>query len=226
MHTNLLQRKKSELHDKDWAGFKKDESFFVKDKISKRRVENIVEIVKKFKSNDISLLDVGCGSGYLIKELKRNKIKVKYSVGLDISRNAISIAKKRFSKVYICDIDSKNLPEKNDSFDIVVCSEVLEHLYDIKSCLAELKRVVKKNGIIIISVPNLGFWKYRLKLLLGKTPEIIKDQRHLHAFTGTYLCSVVEQQNLKVLEKETPKQTFSLSLKFLFHDTLILSLKK
>jgi ubiquinone/menaquinone biosynthesis C-methylase UbiE len=93
-------------------------------------------------------LVVGCGTG---KEIYLPK---GFSVGIDLSLSALLVAKKesRSSKPLIL-ADACNLPFKDDTFDCVICSEILEHIPKPERAVAELSRVLNR-GIAIITVPN------------------------------------------------------------------------
>jgi len=98
-----------------------------------------------------SILDVGCGEGFTLQKLRENKIG-KELVGIDFSDRAIQIGKKLHPHISLNPGTIYHIPFKADSFDLVICSEVLEHLEDPKKALLELQRVTKKN--CIISVPH------------------------------------------------------------------------
>lgn len=101
--------------------------------------------------------DVGCGSGYGCAILKQSGASL--VSGTDISKQAINFAKKRYNEFADFTIqgitDLKQYP--SSSFDIVVSSEVLEHIKEYRmeqKAIQELRRITKKNGLIIIGTPN------------------------------------------------------------------------
>lgn len=109
----------------------------------KNRIMTIIQMIP----NDVdSLLEIGCGDGRIINNLK-NKYENIY--GMDISNEALKNVKTPKIKGRI-----ENIPFPDNSFDIVLCSEVLEHLPNTiyEKALKELQRVAKK--YILISVPN------------------------------------------------------------------------
>lgn len=131
-----------------------------------KRIESITTLFQKSVSNkkaDIRLLDVGCGDAIplfmfdsLYNDIKRFKF---YGIGIDISELNIAFAGRLKSVLKADNIlfsvgDAKHLPFKEAFFDIVVCSEVLEHLEHPEVCLREIKRVLKDNGAALISTPN------------------------------------------------------------------------
>lgn len=98
-----------------------------------------------------SILDVGCGEGFILEKLREKKIGKKLT-GIDFSKRAIEIGKKLHPCLSLKHGDIYNIPFEADSFDLVICCEVLEHLEHPENALRELKRVTKTN--CIISVPH------------------------------------------------------------------------
>ncbi len=112
-----------------------------------RKFEVIVSIIRKL--NPENILDVGCGGGLFIKELQRYGHKI---IGTDISYNLLSKIKE--NKILLS-AKISSLPFKDKTFSGILCTEVLEHILDINKSLQELKRVLKPDGYLIITVPNL-----------------------------------------------------------------------
>lgn len=108
-------------------------------------------VLNSFKDKSIKLLDVGCGEGFLTQFFPN-------AVGVDVSLEAWKIAKKQGLKnKFVChDITKQPWPFKDSEFEAAICTEVLEHLKPehVEIVLAEIKRVVKPNGKIVITTPN------------------------------------------------------------------------
>ena len=101
------------------------------------------------KKNNISILDVGCGTGEVLNLLyKKNN---KYNLfGIDISDKMIDVAKKKNNKINFSVGDSENILFEDEMFDIVITSESFHHYPNPIKALNEFKRVLKKNGKIIL----------------------------------------------------------------------------
>lgn len=97
------------------------------------------------------LLDVGCGGGYLLKEADKAGME---TYGIDISKKAIEKAKLRSTNSKLIVGVAEKLPYKNNGFDVVVCLGSLEHFLNPKKSLQEMKRVLKKDGLVCIVLPN------------------------------------------------------------------------
>jgi SAM-dependent methyltransferase len=118
----------------------------------------------RFAQNNF-ILDIGCGTGYGIPELST---KAYDTVGIDIQREAVRDCHLEYSAKSSFSVASgDNLPFKNDSFDLVVSFQVIEHIHPdaVLNYLKEIKRVMKHDGILIVSTPNK-----RLRLLPLQKP--------------------------------------------------------
>lgn len=100
------------------------------------------------------VLDVACGSGYGSDYLLQ--AGAKKVIGVDISKEAIEYAKKKYKKKALQFIKSDvlKLPFPDHTFDIIVSYETVEHLRDHQKFIKEIKRVLKKTGVLLISTPN------------------------------------------------------------------------
>lgn len=97
------------------------------------------------------VLDIGCGTGRLIKKMVE---KGGIVTGADISPEMLKIAKKKFDELEFVEADIENLPFKNESFDVVVAAFVIVHLKDLKRAFDEVYRVLKPGGSFIVTNVN------------------------------------------------------------------------
>lgn len=100
------------------------------------------------------VLDLGCGSGYgskILDEAGAEKV-----VGVDVSKETIKYAKSKYRSRHLTYKlgNATDLIFKNDSFDMVVCFELLEHVSNDNKLIKEIKRVTSKKGLCLISTPN------------------------------------------------------------------------
>lgn len=109
-------------------------------------------------------LDVGCGTGNSYAgELLRKGISY---VGVDISRQAVAAACASGLDAHVV-ADAAELPFADESFDVVLCIEVLEHLFSPHLAVGEIRRVLRPGGRLVASAPNIGYWRHRVNLLFG-----------------------------------------------------------
>lgn len=162
--------------DYDWVKandiFSGPETFF-----HRLRVSILMRLLGKLDKKE-KILDAGCGTGLFLRKLPPG------SYGIDISMTALVKAKNYApnAKIFLSDIEK--MPFKNNFFDTILCTEVLEHLPNPDKALEEIRRVLKKNGRFIGSVPSSGFlWKFQK---LSKTGPVIPYHKHYRS------CSEVE----------------------------------
>lgn len=128
------------------------------------------------------ILDVSCGEGILLRELEKFNKGIQ-TYGLDISDVAVNIAKKNAAQSKILLGDGQRIPFENNLFDYVTCLGSLEHYLDPELGLKELLRVSKKEGKLIIVLPN----SISIDLLLGvlKTGDKPKEDFQIIERTAT-----------------------------------------
>ncbi len=131
------------------------------------KFNKIISLIEKERPR--VLLDLGCGDGAFVA-LIREKTKVSEVFGVDISEEAARKAKERGIEAIPLNIDEQDLPFTDNSFDIVFCGELIEHLFDPDHLLQEIRRVLKPGGLCILTTPNLSSWVNRIALLLGYQP--------------------------------------------------------
>jgi SAM-dependent methyltransferase len=116
------------------------------------RYRFIINQLKKIHFN--SLLDIGCGDGYLINLIKNN-FPGKKLYGTDISIKAIKLNSSRYKDIqfFPLDISSKKIDE-NNKYDVVICSEVIEHLENWEQALKNLSNLINENGYLILTTQS------------------------------------------------------------------------
>ena len=118
----------------------------------------LLNLIEKYcLKTDLEIIDAGCGTGINILNLQ----KYGNVIGCDISETAIDFCKKRGIKnTIIADIQNTGL--KDESYDLAVCQGVLYHKkVNVEKTLDEFKRILKKNGKIIIATPGMSFLSHQ-----------------------------------------------------------------
>ena len=129
-------------------------------------------------------LDIGCRDGYWSEKLKSRGFEVQ---ALDLEP--------AYSGAIKHDVEN-GLPFGSQSFDLVWCTEVIEHLYKPKYLLDEIERVLKPGGVAILTTPNSGWWFYGITKLWGWTPKKLQNPDHKQFFTEKDLRKLVRDYEL------------------------------
>lgn len=173
--------------------FKKDP--LLAKSVSPHSPHNIIpQLIRK----NTSLLDVGCNTGYLGKVLKIKKV---IADGIDINEKALRIAKKFYRKVYKRDLYKAKLAIDKQFYDYIVFMDVLEHLPRPDLLLKDSLKYLKKNGKIIVSLPNAARLEIRLQLLFGSftyTKGGIISEDHLRFFSKKSAIEMFDSSGYKV----------------------------
>lgn len=170
----------------------------------------IVDAAKKAKY----VMDVGCGAGYIGKNLKL--LGAKKVDGIEIDEEARKFAKKIYDKVYDFSIDTYSVAneyvkflDNNDKYDCIIFADVLEHLTNPGQTLADFSKKLTKNGKILVSIPNIANMTVIMGLIDQKfnyTKTGILDSTHLRFFTENsfydFLDNVNEAYGLKLRAKK------------------------
>lgn len=155
-------------------------------------LKRFVAVIIEGEGKSRNILDVGCGDGRRISWL----IEYNYNVyGTEISEDACNIAKSRGIKVFCGDLLEAKYPES--FFDIVIFSQVFEHLLDPQRTLEECYRIMKKESILIIDVPNIESLNYRI---YGKFWFPLEVPRHLFHFSKQTVCNYLKKNRFTVIQ--------------------------
>jgi ubiquinone/menaquinone biosynthesis C-methylase UbiE len=139
-----------------------------------------------------SVLDLGCGYGYGTAEIAT--YKTARVVGVDVSQEAIQHAHKQYANSgaeYVaatCD----HLSFKDRTFDSVVMFEALEHVRDAEACLSEVRRVLTRKGVCVISSPNKAITDVMYARYNSRNPYHTKElyRNELMSLLGRYFSSI------------------------------------
>ena len=161
----------------------------------------ILSLIKR--NENATILDLGCGDYKRLTEKAVKAVGSQHLYGIDIDIGSASKDMITFQG----DLN-KEFPIGETKFDVIIASQIIEHLWNTDGFLKEIHRCLKPTGYAIISTPNLAAWHNRLYLLLGKQPEPCKvsddmfpdheKPGHLRIFTANELIKLLEFHNFKI----------------------------
>lgn len=132
------------------------------------------------------VLEIGCGAGATLQWLKQTKV-AQTTMGIELSNAAAQVASQRVDKIMEGPLEGWLPGIADNSVDLVLCLDVLEHLVDPWATMQELYRIVRPGGSVIVSLPNVRNHRVVLPLLFKGDWTYqdagIMDRTHLRFFT-------------------------------------------
>ena len=159
---------------------------------SKKRTQNLLE---HYLVNKENFLEIGVGTGESFEIVSR---KFNFSFGMDISEGMIRRTNYKVGKnknLFVA--DGCNLPLRSDSFDFIICQDVLEHVPKQEKLILEICRILKLDGIGIITTPN-PIWAPIL-YVAEKLKMKVKEGEHNFVFLPKLVVKLLEKSNCKIL---------------------------
>jgi glycosyltransferase involved in cell wall biosynthesis/SAM-dependent methyltransferase/Tfp pilus assembly protein PilF len=148
------------------------------------------------------VLDVGCGAGAFGLSLKR-QAGVKFVAGLEIVPAAAEKARRVLDEVVLGNIEEMDLPWEENTFDCIVCADVLEHLIEPVPAIQKLAKLLTPEGVLVISMPNTQFYEAVAMLSYGQWTYMdkgIMDRTHLRFYTRSALAKLMADAGMQVAQ--------------------------
>lgn len=159
-------------------------------------------VLLKIPQGTKRLLDIGCGSGALGK-IVGQEIGCEV-VGVTFSEAEAALASKNLDQVVVQDLNYFD-PSSLGMFDCVICSHILEHLYQPQHLLDQVHKILLSEATVIVALPNVLFWKQRLQFLRGSfkyTEGGLMDQTHFRFFDWETAHQLIQESGYQVLEAQ------------------------
>jgi 2-polyprenyl-3-methyl-5-hydroxy-6-metoxy-1,4-benzoquinol methylase len=173
-------RSASEINRAIWTEQSKDDRV-----LAESRFQRVMEMLDRRRPG--TLLDIACGPGLLGGVMARRGWNV---VGVELAEPLAKAARERITPV-CADVGTAGLPFAPERFDVAFAGEIIEHIVDTDGFLAEMRRVVRPGGAVIITTPNLASFENRVRLLLGRYPKWVEfrggGEGHVRAYTAATL---------------------------------------
>lgn len=190
-------------------------------KETKENHRRITELASKYFTNkNTKILDLGSGDGSLLKNIS-NIVKIKSNKFhcVELEKENVKKCEKNGFNVKSFNLNDK-FPYNNNEFDYIIANQIIEHLYFTDPFMIEIYRVLKPNGILILSTTNLVALHSRLLMLFGFMPNSLHPSKyivgtlikkkgynplygHKSVFSGKALKQFTALHNFKVILYET-----------------------
>lgn len=162
---------------------------------------DLIEMIKEDYHRDIKVLEIGCGTGATLLEIKKLYPNSKV-YGLELQKEAAELGSKLLP-IECGNIEDRKLNFQGEYFDYILMGDVLEHLCYPEDVLVYLKKFLKNEGYILASIPNIQHYSAFIPMLFGEfeyTNSGILDRTHLRFFTWNSIQNMFERINYKITE--------------------------
>jgi 2-polyprenyl-3-methyl-5-hydroxy-6-metoxy-1,4-benzoquinol methylase len=218
-------------------------------------VDLVLDFQKKCSLTKVNLAELSTGEGVLSLDLVRNIRDAVFSF-VDISPSRLQILQSKLEELSCMEseimlkqlnFDTQFHELGDNSFDVVIALDIMEHVFDVFGFLRNCHRILKDGGILILRVPNIAYIKHRFGLMLGRLPITASwfgpkgelsawrnghgwDGGHLHYFTIPTLYQLLNESGFQVKSCEDPGTKFSgfrrLSPALLYSNPLLVCQRK
>lgn len=181
-----------------WFGREDAFAFLEKDRDNRLRLDRVERFLRR-RAGRGELLDVGCGDGRVGERFAALGYQV---CGVDAAEENVRASRAAGLDAVLADATGA-LPYAAERFEVVYAGEIIEHLFDTEAFLAELARVLRPGGALIVTTPNLAHLPDRLRLLLGGTPTQTQPlhpylKLHIRPFTAGTLRQALARAGLRL----------------------------
>jgi 2-polyprenyl-3-methyl-5-hydroxy-6-metoxy-1,4-benzoquinol methylase len=159
-----------------------------------------LDIVGELEVGNQSILELGCGSGGTGSAALAAGKAQRY-VGIELDAKAAAVASERITEVLVGDVTNMDLGAFAGAFDVLIMSEVLEHLPDPWGTLQQLVACLKPGGRVYASSPNVAHRHVLMNLVRGSfdyAGDGVMDRTHLRWFTPTSFRQMFEEAGVRV----------------------------
>lgn len=178
---------------------------FIRTLMTKKKIQTLLRFTNK-NINAISLLDYGAASGNFLEACKANQIQ--HLQGIEQDADCRQFAKQNFQLELKTPEDIGTI--NNESVDVITLWHVLEHIHNLEECILHFKRILTKDGILAIAVPNINSADAKYYKNYWAALDV---PRHLYHFETKTLKTLMERLGFKIVGNMTmPFDSFYISL--------------
>lgn len=159
---------------------------------------------KSLQLKPSSVLDIGCGNGLLLEYFKNN-LKLK-TAGVELSPQDCAIAKKKADKIINASIENSNISSKfKEKFDIVIATDVFEHLPNPPKAMRNISKIAKKNSLLIIDTGDIGGFGASIG---GALNPFTQDEGHITFFSRKTIQLLLNKYGFEIIKFHDNREVF------------------
>jgi SAM-dependent methyltransferase len=166
-----------------------------------RGTENLhsykVKLLQSLPESECKVLELGGGSGTVAARIAG--LLGQAVTGIDVSKRGVQRLKQRGIDGIVADVDD-SIPIEDRSYDVVWCTDLIEHVASPMRLLNAIHRVLKPSETLLLSTPNSAYFGFRLLHLLGRTCSEIQHPHHVHFFSLRMLVELLETTGFETVE--------------------------
>jgi len=174
-----------------------------------KKIELLIRTLRRLPKREI-VADFGCRTGGQAAYYKE-QVGISEMHGFEISEIPLAIAEQKGIVPHVWISGSSPCPVEDNFFDVVIAGDLIEHLMDTDAFLVELYRILRPNGYLLITTPNLAWWWSRFRFLFGKVPggmgsvsfkhskDRAVDKNHLRVSVNSEWLHLFEQHGFDLI---------------------------
>lgn len=173
------------------------------------RIFLLLQTLKHFDVKRI--LDVGCGNGFVAEQVRKQRYE---TIGMDVSKKAIETALSTYPEIQFVEgeCDTRWLFE-DETFDAIYTFEVIEHVLDTYTMLAEMNRTLKPGGVLVLTTPFHGLIKNLFLVTFNFDKHFCNIQDgHIRFFTNKHLKRLLGEFGFEVFEQRCYGRVWPVSM--------------
>ncbi len=178
-----------------------DDDVPIRIKLNKKRYEELIS----YKPNG-NILDVGCASGFFLDVAAKNGL---FTYGIELSSDGANKCKKNHKNTFNGTLEEARY--QNSFFNFVTIYDIIEHVLDPNSTIKEVSRIIKPDGFIVITTPDITSWHAKL---LGKRWGMITPFEHLFYFSPNTIRILLEKHGFLIREIRKNYKVFTIDYLF------------
>jgi methionine biosynthesis protein MetW len=169
------------------------------------KLRDRIQVALELMDGGERLLDIGCGAGKLCR-LAIGKYQHLWALDKELDTHYKELCEIPINLLR-ANLDTEQIPLLEETMDTVTCLDVIEHVKDPNFVVEEIGRVLTKNGKLILSVPNIRYWRHLVSLFFrGRFPVTSEEKKewdggHLHYFTFKDIRALLSFHHFSI-EKE------------------------